>query len=156
MNKSNTVSNQDLADTRAVVVTHRTTGDTKLFYLKSDGSAVFSVNKRGKLIRHKLSACTRGDRFLNWNIATDQRKNNNECLYIHRLVWSSYYNEGIYVNAGDGMEIDHVDDDPTNNHPSNLQLITGADNARKAMAKRWHGKKLTFAYALLHSLEDAA
>ncbi len=153
MNQSNTVSNSDLLDTRAVVVTHRYSGETRVFYMKSDGSAVFSVDGHGKLRNHKLAKNQRGDVFLGWTmVVADRRRTEN--LYIHRLMWCAFHNDGVYLNGSDGMEIDHVDNDPTNNHPSNLQRISAADNQRKANAKRWHGK-LSETYRLLASLDAA-
>ncbi len=154
MNKSNIVSNSDLLDTRAVVVTHRYTGDTRIFYVKPDGSAVFSVHSSlGKLMKHKISTCSSGYPFINWAINVDG-KSKNECMTIHRLIWCIFYNDGVYLNGSDGWEIDHIDEDITNNDPSNLQRITMGANQRKANAKRFHGK-LSEAYRLLASLDAA-
>jgi len=46
--------------------------------------------------------------------------------YAHRLVW-----EATYDLIADGMQIDHLDGDPTNNAISNLELVTGAENRRR-------------------------
>lgn len=44
-------------------------------------------------------------------------------MWAHRLVWT--------VLSGpipEGLEINHKDGDPTNNHPSNLELVTPREN----------------------------
>ena len=44
-----------------------------------------------------------------------------------RYLWMVHHKQLI----PDGYEVDHVDDDPTNNEISNLQLLTPEDNNRK-------------------------
>lgn len=53
-------------------------------------------------------------------------------LKQHRLVWL-YWNGEIPA----GMTIDHIDGNKLNNDPSNLQLLTRGENARKGNAKHW-------------------
>lgn len=54
-------------------------------------------------------------------------------VYIHRIVWDVF---------GDGkrdrqtIEIDHIDDDKTNNHIDNLQLLSHRENIHKYFKKR--------------------
>lgn len=45
----------------------------------------------------------------------------------HRIVWFLTHGE-----IPDGMVINHIDGDKLNNHPSNLELVTPAGNARHA------------------------
>lgn len=49
-----------------------------------------------------------------------------ELHYIHRLVYETFVGD---IPAD--MTIDHIDNNPTNNHVSNLQLMTQTDNRSK-------------------------
>jgi len=46
--------------------------------------------------------------------------------YLHRLVYETFVGE-----IPEGYEIDHIDADTSNNHISNLQLITNEQNLKK-------------------------
>lgn len=52
--------------------------------------------------------------------------------YVHRLVWMAF--RGVIP---DDMQVDHIDNDRTNNSLTNLQLLTVADNSRK-ISRSWH------------------
>ena len=41
-----------------------------------------------------------------------------QCVYLHRLI----------MDAPVGMEVDHIDGDPLNNHRVNLRLVTHSEN----------------------------
>ena len=41
-----------------------------------------------------------------------------QCVYMHRLI----------MDAPVGMEVDHIDGDPLNNHRVNLRLVTHSEN----------------------------
>ena len=45
---------------------------------------------------------------------------------VHQIVWEAFNGE-----IPEGYEIDHIDDDPSNNSLSNLQLIKHIDNINK-------------------------
>ena len=45
-------------------------------------------------------------------------------IKLSRLVWTVYYGKQI----PDGMEVNHIDEDKENNHPSNLNLMTRKQN----------------------------
>lgn len=53
-------------------------------------------------------------------------------ISVHKVVW-------IYFNGliPEGMTVDHIDDVKTNNHISNLQLLSAIDNAIKGNARHW-------------------
>lgn len=55
--------------------------------------------------------------------------------YVHRIVWAIANNK----DPGE-FQIDHIDGDHTNNHPSNLRLATHGQNIqnRPARGYSWH------------------
>lgn len=64
------------------------------------------------------------------------RKNRHK--FEHVIVWEQHFGE---VPAG--MQIHHIDGDKTNNHISNLQLVTPLDHKRlhegcKLVSGEWH------------------
>ena len=54
-------------------------------------------------------------------------------FFIHRLVWLAFNGE-----ISDGYEIDHIDEDKTNNCLENLDLVTRAANMRKCHSSNPH------------------
>lgn len=62
---------------------------------------------------------------------------------VHRLVYEAFKGD-----IPKGLTIDHIDNDPANNHIDNLQVLTREDNARKATSQPvtiWlDGEKLEF------------
>ena len=59
--------------------------------------------------------------------------------YIHQLVWETFVGE-----IPEGMEIDHIDTDKTNNNLSNLRLVDRSGNMHNPITY----KKITRAIAL--------
>lgn len=53
--------------------------------------------------------------------------NDKKHYYIHRMVYCTFYNDFDLQD----MVIDHIDNDPTNNHLDNLQKITQSENCLK-------------------------
>jgi len=51
-----------------------------------------------------------------------------ETKRIHHLVWDAF---GDKRRNGMKLQIDHIDENKTNNHIDNLQLLTGSENLRK-------------------------
>lgn len=68
------------------------------------------------------AGCTRSDGYV--GIVVQQRR-----FYAHRLAW-----EFTHGAIPAGMEIDHIDHDPSNNRISNLRLVTKAENRRNRSA----------------------
>lgn len=60
-------------------------------------------------------------------------------FYVHRLVWFAFNGE-----IPEGYEIDHDDQDKSNNNLSNLKLITRKDNMIKMFEENPHVKKLFY------------
>jgi hypothetical protein len=48
-------------------------------------------------------------------------------VYIHRLVMEAKLGRPL----SESEEVDHIDGDTLNNHPSNLQLLTASEHARE-------------------------
>lgn len=51
---------------------------------------------------------------------------------LHRVVYRAFHGE-----IPEGMTVDHIDGDKTNNHKDNLQLMPSVDNAIKGNARCW-------------------
>lgn len=58
------------------------------------------------------------------------RKTHNE--FLHRIVYRAFNGD-----IPDGMTVDHIDNNRTNNHKDNLQLLTAEENAVKGNSKTW-------------------
>ena len=52
---------------------------------------------------------------------------------IHTLVWDAF---GDKPRNGRKLQIDHIDNNKSNNHISNLQLLTPRENVRKRFKKK--------------------
>ncbi|SPP13284.1 HNH endonuclease [Pseudomonas phage GP100] len=53
-------------------------------------------------------------------------------LLVHRVIYEAFVGP-----IPPGWTVDHIDDDKTNNHYKNLQVLTAEDNAIKGNAKHW-------------------
>ena len=54
--------------------------------------------------------------------------------YVHRLV-AITFPELVQNEYFDGAEIDHIDTDPMNNHPSNLRWVTTKENINNPLTR---------------------
>lgn len=54
---------------------------------------------------------------------------NKKRVLVHHAVWMLGNEQGV----PEGLVIDHIDSNPQNPHPSNLQAITQAENVRKGL-----------------------
>lgn len=67
-------------------------------------------------------------------------------VYLHQL--SASFELGIQVCVlrklirSNNLQIDHLDADPENNHPSNLQIVTRAENQRRRKVRQRKIKEL--------------
>lgn len=62
---------------------------------------------------------------------------NSKCEYVHRLVAAAF------LGPGDGLEVDHINSDPSDNRLINLRYLTHAENMRatreqKPLCQRRH------------------
>jgi len=85
--------------------------------------------------------CTYGGRLMvpcldsTGRYATCLRKNNTSKSYtIHRIVAITFLNYND--NNKYDFVVDHIDENPHNNHLSNLQVITQRENTHKSVIKR--------------------
>ena len=81
---------------------------------------------------------TQNGKYLQVSLYNESSKRNDkgmklpEQVYIHHLVYKTFVGE-----IPEGLEIDHIDCNPANNHLSNLRLITKQQNISRGRDKRW-------------------
>ena len=86
------------------------------------GAGVWVDTTRGVALNRfgRVLGCAKGHAYV--------RLSNGAGLhYLHRVVY-----EAAHGAIPDGMQINHIDGDKTNNALSNLELVTQAENARHA------------------------
>jgi hypothetical protein len=100
-------------------------------YTISEDGEIYSIqwNKPKKLKPQKATQSKKGYYQVRlFNKETPRGK----LQYIHRLVYQTFVGE-----ITKGMEIDHIDNDTTNNHITNIQLISRRGNIKKYNRKRY-------------------
>ncbi len=88
-----------------------------LAYNPETGALVWRCNRRGKYARVGAAA---GYRKATGYITITV---DGEAHYAHRLAWML-----VHGPIPEGMEIDHIDHDPSNNRIANLRLVSVRDN----------------------------
>ena len=93
----------------------------------------YKISENGDVFSFKRKS---GVRKLKWQKATQSKKGyfqvrlwnefGDKLYYVHRLVWETF--EG---DIPKNKQIDHIDGDTSNNHISNLQLVTIRQNTKK-------------------------
>lgn len=95
----------------------------------TDGSVwrIATLNKKGDLIAisPRRTEVRHNGGYLHVDLSVNKHKYR---AMAHRLVWA-HFNGPIPP----GMEINHKDGDKTNNHPSNLELVTPQENTRHSI-----------------------
>lgn len=89
------------------------------YYVTTNGT-VYRLNKKTLKIREMKCSQADGQYKL---IVLERGK---KCFYIHRLVYEAFVGE-----IPQGMVVDHIDNDSSNNSFTNLQVLTKGDNTRK-------------------------
>jgi len=74
--------------------------------------------------------------MMNWKLPNGKRR----FLRLHNVVWITHNGP-----VPEGLELDHIDGDKTNNSISNLRLVTHAQNIQYGMERlgNWLGKANT-------------
>lgn len=97
--------------------------DDQLAYDASTGAFTWLIDKRrGSIKAGSAAGCRRADGYVGITVCGRRH-------YAHRLAWEI---ERGPIPAG--MEIDHIDHDPSNNRLANLRLVTKAENRRNRSA----------------------
>lgn len=102
------------------------------YYKVINGETHYLCKSTGKYI--KMSPCklpTGYSQLILW----DRKNNNREVVYTHIISYLSEYGE-----YEEGLEIDHIDRNKQNIHPSNLRAITSKKNKT---SERWIKKERT-------------
>ena len=92
-------------------------------YAANDGEIIHIIKQKSM----KVNLCHNG------YMLCCVRKNSQsvyKCYRVHRFVWECF--NGI----PDGKVIDHIDNNPTNNRLTNLQLFTPSENNKKSVKSR--------------------
>ncbi len=87
-----------------------------------------------------LSQITNGHRYLCVNLSKGGRQSTTT---IHLLVWDAF---GDIPRNGLTLQVDHIDEDKTNNCIGNLQLLTNRQNCSKGKLKYPKTSKYTGVY----------
>lgn len=91
-------------------------------YSNKPKNGIYSKNAK-RIFRKLKPKNTRG--YLGVTFSIDGKPKQ---LYVHRVIWEAYHQEAI----PEGMVVDHIIPDKKLNKITNLQLLTPADNVRKA------------------------
>lgn len=97
------------------------------YYASECGSVFSTVNGAPRKLKGSMSS-----RYQ--SISLKMPDGSRRRLYVHRLVWSTYFKDGC-----DGLVVRHLDDDKTNNHLSNLMAGTNAENYQDRVRNFGHG-----------------
>jgi hypothetical protein len=98
------------------------------YYITEDGRVFTTANNRTnankKLHESKLQTSVKGYKTLVL-LGADMKKHTYQ---VHRLVVESFVER-----IPDGLQVDHIDNNKTNNHVSNLRIVTNLENTRYKM-----------------------
>lgn len=92
----------------------------------------YQVSNTGR-IKSLGNKTYKSEHFLRYGCAGKSKKYKNVILYdngkkdfylVHRLVWESFNGP-----IPDGMQVNHIDEDPSNNNLDNLNLMTPEENS---------------------------
>lgn len=89
----------------------------------SDG---FLIKRRGKGL---IKQWPDKDGYLKYHLCQEPGTYN---IYVHQVIWLFYNGE-----IPEGMTIDHVNGDKSDNRIENLQLLSAKENAVKGNARSW-------------------
>lgn len=87
-----------------------------------NGKLFWIVSRKGRNMKNQVGSLLNNG-YLNFGF-------NYKSFLVHRAVWEMFNGK-----IPDGMEIDHIDMDKTNNKIENLRLATRQENSRNNSAK---------------------
>ena len=87
------------------------------YFCSKDGN-IYNLEKRIKIKLEKSGKYLRFQGAYNLN---------HKKFLVHRVVWEAFNGP-----IPEGMDIDHIDGNPHNNHLDNLQIVSHSDNCKKA------------------------
>ena len=118
--------------------------DAETAFMCQVAMGTFSIDENGRIWRHRRMFGSRsGNKSVSRPIQTSRAEKSesqnhlrvmfthNEkrmAVYAHRAVWMFLNKQEI----PDGMEINHKDGNPRNNHPGNLEIVTRQQNTLHA------------------------
>ena len=85
----------------------------------------FSKNRQ-LILKKRITSKKQKNRLYNRQIINLYKNNKMKTFYVHKLVWQAF--NGKIPN---GMQVDHIDNNPQNNRLQNLQLLTPSQNSLK-------------------------
>ena len=91
--------------------------DFPKYYVSKDGE-VYRKNKKGF---KKLKGCVSNWGYIRVTLSNDSYVKR---FYVHRLVWETFV-----CKVPDGLQINHIDEDKTNNALENLEMCTPKYNS---------------------------
>ena len=101
-------------------------------YEVSNWGRIFIV-KNGTRVEKLPKPCTNREKYLNISLWNNGQKKK---ICVHNLVAKVFLGE-----IPDGYVVDHINNNPSDNYVTNLQIVTVAENGQKA-AKHSYGMKL--------------
>jgi hypothetical protein len=107
-----------------------------LDYSPSDGLLTWKISKGAAKVGRVAGCLARNARGYSWL----QVRISGRLYAAHRLAWMHYYGQNP-----DG-EIDHVNQNATDNRIDNLRVVTHAENARNQPMKRTNTSGITGVY----------
>lgn len=87
-----------------------------------------NYNRTGKI---KVLANTVNNERICWNLTLNGKQKSRTAAYWIAIT----YPELVQTEYFEGAEIDHIDTDTMNNHPSNLRWVTHKDNINNPLSK---------------------
>lgn len=93
------------------------------YFVSFCGSVFSTKTYRGNNWR-MLNSWENSDGYLVVNLSKSGKQYK---LYVHRLIAAAF----LDLNLDSDMTVDHIDCDKTNNHASNLRIVTAEQNSRR-------------------------